>query len=299
LKLTLEEKLEIAKKLRATNVVEPFITPEYEKYMNFVDKEEKHVLTTKGDSRIIIITPKVHKKRYPLFIHMHGGGFVRGYTKRDTIFCSMIASTVGCKVIDIDYCLAPENPFPSALNECYDIVKWAFENADDLDVDKHNIALGGDSAGGNLTAAIALIANQNKEFKLKLQILDYPFLDAVTDSTGKVEDLDSNLIERARAFNTLYLEKEEDKYNPLVSLVCAKKNELLGLPPALVITAGKDSLRYEAEKYCNMMIKAGVEVKIKRFLKSNHGFTVNCLDEFEEAQQLIVETLIQVFNSEI
>lgn len=290
-----EEKLEMARQVRATNVVETLITPEYEKNLEFVECDEKFIKTREGESHVYIITPKENKDIYPLYINIHGGGFVRPYAKRDMIFCSRIAARVGCKVIDIDYKLAPEHPFPKGLNECYAIVKWAFENAKKLNIDTENIILGGHSAGGNFTAAIAVMANKSKDFKLKYQIIDYPFLDAVTDPADKMLEGDLIPAERARKFNDLYAGNEEDKRNPLVSLVLATEDILIGLPPALVITAAHDSLRAEAEKYAIMMAQAGVEVKVKRFLNSKHGFVVNCQQEFEEGQNLIIKTLKQGF----
>jgi acetyl esterase len=294
LNFTYEDKLKMAQQVRSTSLSEPIITPEYEKNMELVTCDETNITTSEGDSHVYIITPKEIKEIYPLYINLHGGGFVRGYGKRDTIFCSKVAAEVGCKVIDVDYKLAPEHPFPAGLNECYAIVKWAFENAKELNIDIENVILGGHSAGGNFTAAIAVMANKSKDFKLKYQIIDYPFLDAATDPAKKSEQPDA-LAERGRKFNALYLENEEDKNNPLVSLVLAKKEMLAGLPSALVITAGNDDLKAEAEKYAIMMVEAGVEVKVKRFLNSNHGFTVNCLQEFEEAQSLIIKTLKQGF----
>lgn len=92
----------------------------------------------------------------------------------------------------------------------------------------------------------------------------------------------------------LYLESEKDKNNPLVSPVCAKKKMLIDLPPAFVITAGKDILYYEAEKYAAMMVNAGTKVERKRFINSNHGFTINCVDEYEESQLLIIDALKRV-----
>lgn len=296
MRLVSREQMELANHLRSTNLVDFIAPPDYEKYLDLVACEEKIVDTREGDSRIIVITPKKVSQKYPLFIHMHGGGFVRGYLKRDTIFCSKIATLVGCMVIDIDYRVAPEYPFPSALNECYDIVKWAFDNAEELNVDKEKVALGGDSAGGNLTAAIALMANKTKDFEIKLQILDYPFLDAVTDPADKLKETDLHPVERMRAFNSLYIENEEDKYSPFLSPIYATKEMLFGLPPALIITADKDCLRFEADKYTKMMVEAGVEVKMKRYLNSHHGFTVNCVEEYAEAQKLIVDTLSQLFN---
>lgn len=295
MKFTYDDKLEMARQVRATNVVTTLITPEYEKNLELVDCDERFITTSEEKSHVYIITPKENKDIYPLYINIHGGGFVRPYAIRDTIFCSKIAAEVGCKVIDIDYKLAPEHPFPEGLNECYAIVKWAFENAKELNIDTENVILGGHSAGGNFTAAIAVMANKSKDFKLKYQIIDYPFLDAVTDPENKMLEGDLIPADRARKFNALYVDDEEGKHNPLVSLVLATKEMLIGLPPALVITAAYDSLRAEGEKYALMMAQAGVEVKVKRFLNSKHGFVVNCQQEFEEGQNLIIKTLKQGF----
>jgi acetyl esterase len=139
------------------------------------------------------------------------------------------------------------------------------------------------------------MANKSKDFKLKYQIIDYPFMDAVTDPEDKMLEGDLIPADRARKFNALYVDNEEDKHNPLVSMVLATQEMLIGLPSALVITAAYDSLRAEAEKYALMMAQSGVEVKVKRFLNSKHGFVVNCQQEFEEGQKLIIKTLKQEF----
>ncbi|MBW9171562.1 alpha/beta hydrolase [Clostridium estertheticum] len=295
MKFTYGHKLEMARQVRATNVVQTIMSLEYEKNLELVNCNERIITTSEGESHVYLITPKKSKDIYPLYINIHGGGFVRPYAKRDTVFCSKIAAEVGCKVIDIDYKLAPEHPFPEGLNECYAIVKWAFDNAKELNIDIEDVILGGHSSGGNFTAAIAVMANKSKDFKLKYQIMDYPFLDAVTDPGDKALEGDILPADRARKFNALYVDNEDDKHNPLVSLVLATKEMLIGLPPALVITAAYDSLRTEAEKYVMIMVEAGVEVKIKRFLNSKHGFIVNCQQEFEEAQRLIIKTLKQGF----
>lgn len=304
MELTKKERTEIGEQLRNTKRPELVFTPEYEHNLDLAVCEHKTITTRSGESHFDIITPKESKDIYPLYINIHGGGFIGPHGKRDTIFCSRISSKIECKVIDIDYKLAPDYTFPTALYECYDIVKWAVEHAEELKIDIDRIAIGGQSAGGNLTAGVALMANESKEFNLKLQIMAYPFLDADTDPEEKVKrfveengDNGARFIpaERARKFNMLYLASEKDKDNPLVSLVCAKKEMLIGLPTALIITAGKDTLYYEAEKYGNMMVEAGTKVTVKRFVKSNHGFTINCVDEYEESQLLIIDTLAKTF----
>lgn len=294
-KLTKEEKLELAKQLRSSRVI-PFVPAEqYRKYLKLAVCEEKYVPTREGDAHIFLISPPKAKTFYPLYINMHGGGFVRGYSERETMFSSKVAASLGCKVIDIDYKLAPEYPYPAGLHECYDIVKWAFSHAQELAIDPDNIIVGGHSAGGNFTAAICLWANQTKDFKVKMQILDYAYLDAFTDPGAKITETRFFPVNRARAFNQLYLENDEDKSNPLVSPIFAKADMLHGLPPALVITAGLDFLCEEEEKYAAMLVNAGVEVKLKRFLNSHHGFTENCQEEYQESQKLILDTLGQTF----
>jgi len=293
---TFEEKLQIAEKLRTTHVVQPSIPPEYDRYVEAVSVEARIVPTREGDTKVFVISPKNAGDESSLFINIHGGGFVRPHEHRDIVFSAMVACRVGCKVIDIDYKLAPEYPFPTAFNECYDVVKWAFGNAKALGVSVEKIAVGGHSAGGNLTAALALMANKSKDFAMTLQILDYAFLDAVTDPAEKVSATDLIPVERFRAFNAMYVEDPADLSNPFVSPVMADAEMLEGLPPALVITAGQDCLRNEAEKYAAMMIAAGVEVTVKRYLNSNHGFVVHCLAEYSGAHDLICAALNKAFN---
>lgn len=294
--LTMTDMLEMAKMLRNSSKFKIEIIPEHESCIASVLCEKRSIVTREGVSEFYLITPEKVKTPCPLYINIHGGGFVKGHSPMDNAFCSMISSKLGCRVIDIDYRLAPEHPFPAALNECYDIVKWVFENARELGIDRGKIAVGGHSAGGNLAAAVTLMANQSKDFQILLQILDYPFLDAVTDPADKVSETDILPVERMRAFNKLYTQNDEDLDNPFISLVCAKEEMLRGLPPALVITAGLDCLRFEGGKYASMLAQAGVEVRVKRFLKSNHGFTVYCVQEYAEAQKLIADTLEQAFK---
>ena len=293
--LEYEAKLRIAEEIRGPSAIPVQFTPEVESYLDMVEWHEEAVPTREGSTRAILLHPKRERESYPLYINIHGGGFVRGYKREDTAFCAFLAHHLGCKVIDIDYKLAPEYPFPAGLNESYDVVKWAFDNAESLSIDTNRVAIGGHSAGGNFAAAISIMANKTKDFRVRLQVLDYPFLDAVTDPAEKIEEDDLIPVDRMRYFNALYVEEKKDLSNPLVSPVCATPEMLAGLPPALIITAGKDCLRHEAETYASMLIDAGVDVRMRKFLGSGHAFVINCLDEYREAQELIVDTLAGVF----
>ncbi|MDP3179737.1 MAG: alpha/beta hydrolase, partial [Spirochaetaceae bacterium] len=252
--------------------------------------------TRDGAAKAFVISPRGTTAPLPLFVNVHGGGFVRPHARRDTVFCSVLAARVGCKVLDLDYRLAPEHPFPAAFNEAYDVLKWAYAHGETIGVDRDQIAMGGHSAGGNLTAAVALMANRTGDFSLRLQILDYPFLDAATDPAEKALGDDLIPVERMRAFNELYVEDPRDLANPYVSPVLAESGSLRGLPPALVVTAGKDCLFAEADRYAAMLIAAGVEVTARRFLASEHSFVVNCLGEYAEALDLICDSLARSFR---
>jgi acetyl esterase len=293
-----EEKLKIAEGLRTSHVVTPAIPAEYERFVEASDVETRTVPTREGETKIFLISPKDVQEGCPLYINIHGGGFVRPHERRDIVFSAMVAVRVGCRVIDIDYKLAPEYPFPVAFNECYDVTKWAFANAASLGVDSGRIALGGHSAGGNLTAAVALMANRTKDFRLALQIIDYAFLDGVTDPSEKIGPTDLIPVERMRAFNALLVEDEAELANPFISPVSADSSMLAGLPPALVISAGLDCFRIEDEKYAAMMIAAGVEVTAKRFIESNHGFVVHCRGEYSAAHDLICASLTKAFSTQ-
>ncbi len=296
-----EDKIKLAKEFRDTTLVKPIYAPEYESFQELVNCEDKYISTVEGQSHFYLVTPKESKQIYPLYINMHGGGFVIGHGKKDELFCNKIAALAGCKVINIDFKLAPEYPFPTAFNECYDIVKWAFSHAEELHIDKEKIVLGGHSAGGVLTTAVALKANQTKDFKLKKIIMDYAGFDFATDPAEKlkaednIEEFDNLIVEKMKQINSMAVANEEDRYNPYLSPIFATEEMLQGMPPALMIIAGKDFLRFEAKRFAMKLIDVGTEVTMKEFLNSRHGFVEGCQQEYIEAQDTIIKTLRQVF----
>lgn len=289
---TFEEKVEVAKKIRASGKTSK-IPKECEDYMEKVDIEDCHCMTRNGDTHYYLIKPKQKKALAPLILNLHGGGFCQGHARRDNIFSAIIACKTGAVVIDLDYMLAPEHPFPIAYQEGYDLLKWAYEHADALGVDKTKFVTCGHSAGGNLAAVIAMEAVRTKEFKIRLEILDYPPTDMVTDPADKPEtDLTPSVLERLRAFNSLYT---DEPGNPYVSIVLAPPETLKDMPETLVITAGHDMLHYEGEKFAFKLADAGVKVTMKKFINSVHGFVIYCIgDEWQKAHDLIVETICNI-----
>lgn len=258
---------------------------------------ERQIPTRDGETHIFIYHPEHSEgKTPPLFVNIHGGGFVKGHRQQDIVFCKNICSRAGCVVIDIDYTTAPEQKYPYALHQCYDVVKWAAENHQELGIDPHRLVLAGHSAGGNLVAGIALLNNQNKDFTIALQIIDYAALDLYTPPQFKKNAYKVLRLppEKMQLYNELYID-DNLRLQPTASPVFAPAEMLTGLPQALIITAGIDPLCEEGEKYACHLIEAGVTVTARRFRESSHGFVVQRKGEFEEAEKLIFNLLKTVF----
>ncbi|AKO92224.1 alpha/beta hydrolase [Priestia filamentosa] len=251
--------------------------------------EEKTIPVSEADIPVRIYTPK-EEGPYPLLMYFHGGGFIAGDLESYDEIVRPIAKESGYKVISVGYRLAPEHPFPSGLQDCYNVTKWATEHKEELNWDGENLAVAGDSAGGNLAAAISLMARVKKEFTITKQVLYYPALDL--DAS---EFRYSSLIENAKGYglesdqlaeyNAFYLGENANPNNPLVSPV--KETNLENLPQALVITAEYDPLRDEGELFAENLRKSGVHVETKRYEGVVHGFLgkFTHLDEYRDIYQ--------------
>lgn len=209
----------------------------------------------------------------PLIVNIHGSGFTIGSAAMDDPFMIRFVENCDAKVVSIDYSLAPEARFPVPLNQCYAVVDYAKQHADVLAIDPNNIVIMGHSAGGNMCIGIGILDGIRKEIGLKGIILDYPPTDIATDPYDK--PLPKGCLPPAlcRIFDASYRDPQ-DARNPLVSPVFASKDMLETFPPVLLITAGQDTLSYEAEDFRKMLIEAGVDVSYKKFKGQKHGFTV-------------------------
>jgi acetyl esterase len=256
------------------------------------------VPTRNGNAHIFIHYPEGGIAPYPLLVNIHGGGFIKGHRGQDTVFCRNMCSRAGCAVIDIDYTPVPEQRYPYALHQCYDVVKWASDNSVELGVDSLRIALCGHSAGGNLAAAISLINNEKRDFKILLQILDYPCLDLHTPPQLKRDAYKNPKLppEIIRLVEGLYVD-DDQRLLPTVSPCFAPDNMLTGLPETLIITCYGDYLGQEAESYALKLLEAGVPVTARRFLESGHGFVVRRNGQFEEAEAMILQAMQKVYKT--
>ncbi|HEY0166512.1 MAG TPA: alpha/beta hydrolase [Jatrophihabitans sp.] len=208
----------------------------------------------------------------PALVYFFGGGWTLGQIDTCDGICRTLANAVGCVVIAAGYRLAPEHKFPSAVQDCYDAVSWIAEHAGELGVDPSRLAVGGDSAGGNLAAAVTLLARQQAGPPLAAQLLVYPNTCFDADTPSMRQNDDPSMFNRRSVdwYWEHYLPSAAEGKNPLASPLLASDHA--GLPAALVITAEYDPLRDEAEEYASRLRAAGVPTELSRYDGMMHGF---------------------------
>ena len=251
--------------------------------------EDLTAVTPSGDVPVRIYTP-AEADAYGLLVYFHGGAFFLGSLDTHDHVARSLAKETGYKVISVGYRLAPEAAFPAGLDDCYGVLRWAAENGGSLNWDGKNLAIAGDSSGGNFVAAVAAKAHDDGFAQLTHQVLFYPSLDLDFDVDRYAslrENAEGYGLETAGLlpFNSFYLESGADPADPLVSPI--KREDLAGLPPALIITAEFDPLRDEGELYGRRLTDAGVNTTVSRYAGANHGFVQNFswIPEFHRAFQ--------------
>ena len=219
-----------------------------------------------------------------VFVTFHGGGWVLGDLDTHDPFCRAVTNAADCLVVSVDYRRAPEHPFPAAVEDCYAVVEWAAEYAGDLGGNPEKVAVGGDSAGGNLAAAITLLARDRGGPDLCHQSLLYPGVNSPvhTEFDSYEENGEGYLLERESIewFQERYIQNDLDARNEYAAPLLAR--DLSGLPSATVITAGFDPLRDEGMAYADRLDDAGVAVSHEHFSGMIHGF-VSMLDVVDRA----------------
>jgi acetyl esterase len=210
----------------------------------------------------------------PLLLFLHGGGFALGDLETHDLPCRILCRESDVHVLAVDYRLAPEHPFPAATEDVYAALRWARRHAAELGADPDRIAIGGDSAGGNLSAVVAQRSVKAGEPPLAAQLLVYPATDRVTPRASHELFATGFMLERddMRWFDGMYAGAAPSG-DPAVSPLLA--TELGDLPPAIVVTAGFDVLRDEGEAYAEALRQAGTQVRAWREPELIHGF-MNC-----------------------
>lgn len=243
------------------------------------------------------ITDGIH----PVFVWIHGGGFILGSIEVYDSICRKITNNVNCTVISIDYGLSPEHKFPEPVEECYQVVKWVYENANKLNIIPNKIAIGGDSVGGTLTAVISQLSRDRGEFPIAYQVEINAMFDLLgeTKPFSRIENaegyrLQTNEIEGWYVPN--YLNDLSEAKSPMASPLLAENFNKL--PNACIITSEYDPLRDEGELYAKRLSEAGVDVCLKRYDGIIHGFfnMQRTLEEARDALDLVCKKLSEAFS---
>lgn len=212
--------------------------------------------------------------RRPLgaLVYYFGGGWTLGSIDTSDAICRSLCNAAGCVVVTVGYRLAPEARFPAAVHDCHAGVRWVAANAAELGIDPDRLAVGGDSAGGNLAAAVTLLLRDRGGPALAGQLLVYPNTDYLSQTASLRENTDPWLFNATSVdwYWNHYLASPADGGNPLASPLRAE--DLSGLPPALVITAEFDPLRDQGEQYAHRLADSGVPVELTRYPGMVHGF---------------------------
>ena len=264
---------------------------------NNIDTAAKEIPVKGGKINIRIYTPKTGKAIYPVIVYYHGGGWVIANLDTYNASAEGLANQVEAIVVSVAYRQAPEHKFPTAHNDSYAAYEWIVKNAGSLKGDPKRIALVGESAGGNLAAAVSMMA-RDKGMQLPVhEVLVYPIAgyDFNTDSykeSDSIKPLNNGLM---KWFFEKYLNSPSDGKNPMISLVNAN---LRGLPPTTIIGAQYDPLRTEGKTLADNLEKAGVATKYKLYKGTTHEFfgMAALVPEAKDAQALAAAELKNVFK---
>ena len=251
------------------------------------------VMTGDREIPIRLFIPKENRKD-KVMIFFHGGGWVTGDIDTYTPVCATLAEATGHTIVSVDYALAPENPYPIGLQDCYTAAKEIFQNIGLLGAAPEDITLIGDSAGGNLAAVVSLMARDKGEFKPKRQILIYPATyhdHSIHSPFRSVQENGEDFIltaERIEDYMDLYVPDKAARKTPYVAPLIA--DDLSAQPKTLIITSEYDPLRDEGEAYGKRLRSFGNEVRIFQMKEALHGYMNNPLSSD------IVEHTIEIIN---
>lgn len=234
--------------------------------------DEIQILTRSGSIKGRLYTPDSTRSADPLFVYLHGGGWVLGSLEGYETLCRRLAVESGWKVLSVDYRLAPEHKFPAAVEDAHDAVVWAATNAAELGIDPGLIAVGGDSAGANLATVVCHLCARNQGPRLVRQVLIYGAFDLSREYPSHERNASGYMLSRdsLRWFISQYLESPEQRFDWRASPMLA--NRFDGQPPALCIAAEFDPLVDENKVYADLLRANGVAVEYALFEGMIHPF---------------------------
>ncbi len=247
-----------------------------------------------GEVSVQILRPKGAEGSLPVILYVHGAGWVFGNHHTHGRLIRELADGTGAAVVFPNYSLSPEARYPTAIEESYAVLEWIGEHGAEKDLDGSRIAVAGDSVGGNMAAAMTLMAKERSGPKLRAQVLFYPVTDASFDTASYHQFAEGYFLRRdaMQWFWHQYTSDEDERAQITASPLRASTDQLSGLPPALVITAEADVLRDEGEAYGRKLREAGVDVTATRYEGIIHDFVMlNALRETHAAKAAMAQAI--------
>ena len=262
--------------------------------------EDRSIPDPAGGIPVRICRPAIDSTALPGLVYYHGGGHVMGDIDTHDSVARNLCNGAGCVVVSVDYRLAPEHKFPAAADEAFAALQWCATHAPELGIDPGRIAVGGDSAGGNLAAVAALMARDVGGPAIRLQVLVYPVTDYTCD-TGSYHTYARGYgaleADSMRWFRDHYLRDETDRHDWRAAPLHA--GDLSDLPPALVLTAQCDVLHDEGKAYAQRLREAGADVEYVDCEGMIHGFftMTPMIDGAVRAQALVCDAMTRAFSA--
>ncbi|WP_027369115.1 alpha/beta hydrolase [Desulfocurvibacter africanus] len=241
------------------------------------DIEDRRISTgPQGEVAIRIVRPQGSTGALPVVMYFHGGGWVLGDKNTHDRLIREIANGAHAAVVFVEYTPSPEARYPVAIEEAYAATKWIAENGRTLNLDTSRLAVVGDSVGGNMAAAVTLLAKERGGPSIDFQVLFYPVTDADFDTPSYQQFASGHFLTREgmKWFWNHYAPDMDAREEPTASPLKASIDQLRGLPPALIINGECDVLRDEGESYARKLIQAGVPVTATRYLGTIHDFVM-------------------------
>lgn len=254
------------------------------------DVRELTIPTSVAPARAVVYLPDTDGAPPPVHVNFHGGGYVMPLLDGDDPLCRFLAAEAGVVVVNVDYVVAPQHPFPDPPRQAFEVVRWVASHAAEHGWDGTRLTVGGQSAGGGLAAAVARQALESGGPALALQVLHYPPLDLATSARDKHAAIARPVLRpwMAEVFDGSYVPDPRDRLDPLVSPANpADTHDLRGIAPAVVITAAFDLLRAEGVRYADRLRSAGALVEHHDVADADHGYDGEDDEKAREVYALI------------
>lgn len=258
-----------------------------------IDESEKIINADGFEIKLNLVRPAGNTEKLPVFIFIHGGGWVLGdYPTHRRMVRDLVVES-GAAAVFVNYTPTPDAVFPQQINEIYAAMKWVSENGDEINVDGKNLAIAGNSVGGNMTAVMTLMAKEKGGPEIKFQLLYWAIVDADFETESYQEFGEKRFLSTPlmKWMYDMYIPEPEKRKDIFASPLQASVEQLKGLPSALVITGESDVLRDEAENYARKLDEAGVEVAAVRYNGMIHDFgMLNGLAHLPQVKDLFAHT---------